>query len=759
MNENSRVDKQNISDLERARLLRQEAEMLEYKGRVRSRLEHLMEISKDPYYDQYLAQMLRDLDSGRATPAQVDREAQRSYNQYKQRMEQQAMAEVHARRRQQAAENCKQQQVMPGKQSVEKMPEKQKNLQRTESAMANTNTASQSNMEFKIGVHVFSFVGAAFILSAFVIFGFNFLSGLAQGLCLYGAALVLVVLSELLLGKKIPAFSHVLTGIGVGGLYAANIVNLLVLHTINGIAAMIITLLIAVATLFFSRKKESATIRVISLAGCYISFLPVKGFGTEFNFLISIVILFVINTVSIFFNNQKKQVIIDSVHIFLNVLFTVILTSAAWAENLNPAYMVFYVLTSFVFGSILYLRRNTDDGSILFIFSCIGNGAYIFLLFLIGYMAPGVSDPDIALFVHLLSEVLIVAVCGVIFLLWDKEDNKRWAQIYYMAGAVLLLSSFSEYHLERILSILIVLLLAKLLAGQKEMQVLDCIAVTWTGLMGLWLSDYWYCWLFAGALFLSILRIKSVHIYHEIVITLSILAIWWSQCEFYLHREFSLDRGWLYPVSVGILLLLFLIFNHLPRLKAVNQKPYNITNIIFMVLYYLSVWFCDSYIFSSIMMVLGAVTIIVVFRKRYGMAVPRKYLLLAGFLVYFSITGHYESPVIVSILLMIISLGCVGIGFKLQDKIERVCGLVMALIVCMKLVIYDFREVETIYRMIVFLVVGVIALIISYIYIQLEKNIERKKERESIVSEQTQMHQKTALAEQIVQKEHTQTDN
>lgn len=697
MSEESKVDNQNISDLERARKLRQEAEMLEQKGRVRSRLNQLMEISKDPYYDQYLAQMMKDLDSGRATPAQVEREAQRSYEQYKQRMAQQAMAEVHARRRQ------------------------------PEPVMVNASTAPDRNMEFKIGVHVFSFLGAAFILAAFVIFGFNFLNGLAQGLCLYGAALILVLLSELLLGRKIPAFSHVLTGIGVGGLYAANIVNYLVLRTVNGIVAMIITLLIAIVTLFISRKKESATIRIISLLGCYISFLPVKGFGSEFHFLIAAIILFVINTFSIFLKNQKKQIVIDSIHIFLNVLFTMILTGAAWRESLNPAYLVFYVLTSFIFGSILCLRRSADKENILFIFSCAGNGIYIFLLFVIGYMAPGVSDPDVALFVHLLAEVLITAVCGVVFLLWNKEDGRKWAQIYYMAGTILLIGLFADYHLEKILSTLIILFLGKLLADHKEMQVLDCVAVIATGLMGLWLSDYWYCWLFAGALLLSILRIKSMHIYHEIVITLSILAIWWSQCEFYFHKNFELNTGWLYPVSSVILLLLFLLFNHLPWLKNVNQKPYNITNVVLMTLYYLGVWLSNSYIFSSIMMVLGAVTIIVVFRKRYEMDIPGKYLLLAGFLVYFSLTGHYESPVVVSILLMVIALGCVGIGFKLHDKVERVCGLVMALVVCVKLVIYDFREVEIIYRMIVFLVVGIIALIISYIYIQLEKNIERQK--------------------------------
>ena len=51
----------------------------------------------------------------------------------------------------------------------------------------------------------------------------------------------------------------------------------------------------------------------------------------------------------------------------------------------------------------------------------------------------------------------------------------------------------------------------------------------------------------------------------------------------------------------------------------------------------------------------------------------------------------------------------------------------MAIFVCGKLVLYDFREVEMIYRMIVFLVVGVLALSISFIYILLEKNMDKKR--------------------------------
>ena len=58
---------------------------------------------------------------------------------------------------------------------------------------------------------------------------------------------------------------------------------------------------------------------------------------------------------------------------------------------------------------------------------------------------------------------------------------------------------------------------------------------------------------------------------------------------------------------------------------------------------------------------------------------------------------------------------------------ERITGLVLAALVCLKLVLYDFREAELLYRMIVFLIVGVMALGISFLYMFLEKKMAQKK--------------------------------
>ena len=119
--------------------------------------------------------------------------------------------------------------------------------------------------------------------------------------------------------------------------------------------------------------------------------------------------------------------------------------------------------------------------------------------------------------------------------------------------------------------------------------------------------------------------------------------------------------------------------------------------------------------------------IVVAFRERYGLALPKKYLLLAGFLIYMILTSHFKTPVIVSILLMVVAIGCVAAGFLFRDKVYRICGLIMAILVCVKLVVYDFGELESLPKAILFLTVGVIALCISFIYIYLEKREDREE--------------------------------
>ena len=80
-----------------------------------------------------------------------------------------------------------------------------------------------------------------------------------------------------------------------------------------------------------------------------------------------------------------------------------------------------------------------------------------------------------------------------------------------------------------------------------------------------------------------------------------------------------------------------------------------------------------------------------------------------------------------SILLMLNALICVGMGFYIRDKALRIYGLVLSLLVCGKLVLYDFAGSNALQRMIVFFIVGLIALAIASIYMILEKNMQKYK--------------------------------
>lgn len=783
----NQIRKENIDDLERARLLRQEADMLERKEQVRGRLRQLIEISKDPYYDQYLVQMMKDLDRGRATPEQVGREAERSYAQYRQRMaakSRQAQSQVQLQQQvqaqsQQASQAQAQSQQSPQAQIQQQSQEDEKTPQQYPKSAVELQ--KKNGVEFKVGSHVFSLIGAVFVLIAFVIFSNQFMSGFWQGICLYLAAAVLVLLSELLLNRKLPKFSHVVTGIGIGGLYAANMANYLVLHVVNGVVAMAIVIVTALVTLALSQRKDSTVIRIIGLLGCYISFFPIEGFGTELNFLITGFMILVINLISAVLQNQRNQELLNILHIAANLIFTILLLFVAARENLQLVYRILYVVMSFVFVELLCLRQYKKGQNRLVLTTYVANGIHIVLLYwLTVLLFPYKMSDAEQLFLRLVAEVLIALISIGVFILWEKEDGRRFAQFYYIVLTAVLLSSASSYHLEIILTVLGCFLFVRLFSQNKELIVLECMLGIWMAGAGIWFADYWYCWLFPGALLLGLLFVKQKPLFHEILVTLALVFTW----EIYAHFTLPDIPLWKenqvlsqvadhisFPVRIAGLLLLFLLVNHWKRLQQINQRSYNLFQIIVAGVSYSCFWLSGLFkklIFSShmewgsgggwavtiadaVILVLGVCYILIVLRKRYGLEIAWKHWVVTGFLIISILAGHYGMPVVTSIMLMTVALGCVGFGFRLRDKSERICGLILAGIVCLKLVLYDFKEVDDIYRVVVFLVVGVLALVISLLYIRLEKSIDKQKikqeqgektEDQEEVEEQRQEEQK-----------------
>lgn len=646
------------------------------RERTEQKLSELTRLSKEPYFSRYVAQMKKDLEEGVATPLQVEREADRSYAEYQRRMRDREAAK----------------------------PE-----------------LKTKSVEFKIGIHVFSLIGALFILAAFVTFGFYFLKGAFQGICIYVAAFALVLFSELFLRRKMQKFAGVITGIGIGCLYAANIVNYLVLHFVNGIIAVLLTLLIAAATIWLSRKRDSVVIRLIGLIGCYVCLYPIHGFETELNFFVLTIILFIVNVAGVLFPNQSRAAAILAVHAALNVIFTGALLIIAGLDHVQATYLAALLLSSFIFMEIMaFVNRKREKDNEIFTITCIGSGFLLFMMFLLETVTG-------ELFVGLIMAAVTAAVSMLFFLLWEKEDERKWAQVYFAAGLFLLIGAFSDHPIEQTITVGVIFLIARIGNRQKQLTALEAIAAVAVGLTGIGLSGSVYAYILAALLVLLSFRINKLHVFHEIVTTASVLMIWFLKCEWHRLYNWGMDGKWFYPVAVLLLMLLFLLFHHLPGLRDKKQEVYNIVSLCFIGIFCLLPLFEGHLWIRIAIMAAGTLAAFLLLRKRYGLYWKGNTLLWAGFFSLCSITGNFGSPVVSSILIMAAAFFLVGIGFRHKEKMERITGLVLAALVCLKLVLYDFREAELLYRMIVFLIVGVMALGISFLYMFLEKKMAQKK--------------------------------
>lgn len=646
------------------------------RERTEQKLSELMRLSKEPYFSRYVAQMKKDLEEGVATPLQVEREADRSYAEYQRRMRDREAAQ----------------------------PE-----------------LKTKSVEFKIGIHVFSLIGALFILAAFVTFGFYFLKGAFQGICIYMAAFALVLFSELFLRRKMQKFAGVITGIGIGCLYAANIVNYLVLHLVNGIIAVLLTLLIAAATIWFSRKRDSVVIRLIGLIGCYVCLYPIHGFETELSFFVLTVILFIVNVAGVLFPNQSRAAAILAVHAALNVIFTGALLIIAGLDHVQATYLAALLLSSFIFMEIMaFVNRKREKDNEIFIITSIGSGLLLFMMFLL----ETITGEQL---VGLIMAAVTAAVSMLFFLLWEKEDERKWAQVYFAAGLFLLIGAFSDQPVEQTITVGVIFLIARIGNRQRQLTALEAIAAVAVGLTGIGLSGSVYAYILAALLVLLSFRINKLYVFHEIVTTASVLVIWFLKCEWFRLYNWGMDGKWFYPVAVLLLMLLFLLFHHLQGLRDKKQEVYNIVSLCFIGIFCLLPLF-EGHLWTRIaIMAAGTLAAFLLLRKRYGLYWKGNTLLWAGFFSLYSITGNFGSPVVSSILIMAAAFFLVGIGFRHKEKMERITGLVLAALVCLKLVLYDFREAELLYRMIVFLIVGVMALGISFLYMFLEKKMAQKK--------------------------------
>ena len=71
------------------------------------------------------------------------------------------------------------------------------------------------------------------------------------------------------------------------------------------------------------------------------------------------------------------------------------------------------------------------------------------------------------------------------------------------------------------------------------------------------------------------------------------------------------------------------------------------------------------------------------------------------------------------------SLALLATGFAARERILRLQGLALILLCILKLFLYDLRNLETLYRILSFVALGLILLAVSWIYTRFKDHIRK----------------------------------
>ena len=180
-------------------------------------------------------------------------------------------------------------------------------------------------------------------------------------------------------------------------------------------------------------------------------------------------------------------------------------------------------------------------------------------------------------------------------------------------------------------------------------------------------------------------------------------------------------------LALGFVVLFLILYKVFDQLRDDNFGIYTGMSAVLGAVALLAAAAVDHYKYVALsgVLLLGLVMLFMLFSASYRLfgdwGLRNRNLVIAGFLTYMILIFRIEKPVITSILLMALALCAVGVGFGIHQKPLRLYGLFLAVFVCAKLLLYDFSESGSGEKVVLFFVVGLLAIGISYLYMRLEK--------------------------------------
>ncbi len=576
----------------------------------------------------------------------------------------------------------------------------------------------KSRLEFTVGAGVLGVVGAIFLLIAFVIFAMNFMSGFVKGICLYGIAAAVLAVSELFVKKRQETFSFGMTGAGISGLFLTTVINYAYFSVINDIAAVVLTVLITGLAFWISYKRDSGLFRIIALSGCLVCLLPVVDYQNVWQFFIAGVMVLLFQAGAAFMPAKKEQNVTLVFQMVISSLSVVLFSGKAASGNLSAVWISAFVIVMTALLNLLFFKTKMDSVSAAVYFAA---GAVNSLCLCVS----GLEGWKICLF--LFVPLAVVAAVGALML---HHRIYRWLPYWCLLFAlyVCYLKSGQWFYSWWIYAcVALVFASAKLLAGVRELRISECIITLYTffyffGISGKGVGEQYVKLTILAVLFLlSSFCLRYWQAFHKVMITLALAVFALQVCPDVIRL----------PVVAGIFVSGIFLFSLVDRWRDKSMRFYNIFNLCFLSLCYVRLAFMNQFLIFLIMLCFGVTVLTVCLDDKYALTGKNKYLWIGIFLTYMFLILRPGHRIINSVLLAAAAMFCVGAGFAARQKAARIYGLVLAIISALKMVLIDFYGTEVIFRMLAFLIVGILILIISYIYVRLEKQMIQKDDKEA----------------------------
>lgn len=596
---------------------------------------------------------------------------------------------------------------------------------------ANTNKSNRSKqsamdedkkLELNIGSNALNILGVVLILIGFITFGNHiytyYMNDLTKGIFLFVVSSLILGLGEKVFYKKNPKFSIGISALGVGCLYASLIINYLVLDNLNSIFAILLTLIITALSIFISSKHNSNIIRVIGLIGGYGCLMPMEYLGVTQSY-ITIIMLLIITLFNVYIPMKNSNFTVYS-----SVLTSIFGTFLRGTSFLDDSALMLFVLVNIIVNNFMYIKLCDKEGynnkhhlslflttMYLMILSPIHNdilivGLILMVISIISYCYSNIKIKS-AFYCHtifigcslmfgyltdfeLIYHLLFISVIGITLYLTVIHTD-----IYMIIASILVcLFGFGEFITEE--SILISILYFAIFATSV--------------------------WKLSKNYKDSILVIFLKHT----SFACTILSIWFN-------TPFDIDKTMLFTNFLTLVYLLTL--SNVPRLRDDNFKLINKC--------FLLITIASSSMFGwlgmlnvLISLILNGISLLILTNEEYvedEFIKKHKMLIYSIFSTYVSCTFSLNvgtsfdiSNFILSVILIFIAFINVWIGFKLNISEVRKYGLILSLIVCCKVILVDFYSYNFVVKAGLFLIIGIVAVTISYIYSKLERELKMK---------------------------------